>query len=307
MSDSHAIPAWSPSFIGIGAEKAATTWLWSKLDQHPEIEMSQPKELNYFNENFQRGSDWYEKHFRNSTERLQGEISVRYMDDKHAADRILSCFPDVRLLVMLRNPFDRALSHLMHDAQNFYGGVADLQPSHFQTLAAKDDKYVRRSCYAKGLHRFLEVFPREQFGIFFYDDVRERPLELMRQVFAFLQVNPAWVPDELETAVNKSQEYRSVALYRVASGISQAAQAFPVTRGVMEWIHRNTRLRERAFDLLMRDGGRPELTAADVLSADQLQRIASDLQLLQTQWNINIPQGWDVPEPAFAYQTVAAA
>lgn len=307
MSDSHAMPAWSPSFIGIGAEKAATTWLWSKLDQHPEIEMSQPKELNYFNENFQRGSGWYEKHFRNSTGCLQGEISVRYMDDEHAADRMLSCFPSVRLLVMLRNPFDRALSHLMHDAQNCYGGVADLQPVHFQTLATKDDKYVRRSCYANGLQNFLQAFPRDQLGIFFYDDVRERPQELMRRVFRFLQVDPTCVPDELETAVNKSQDYRSVALYRVVSRISQTAQAFPVTRDVMEWIHRNTRLRERAFDLLMRDSGRPEVTAADVLSEDQLHRIADDLHLLQTQWNICAPHSWKLPEPAFTNQTVATA
>jgi len=305
MSDSHAIPAWSPSFIGIGAEKAATTWLWTKLDQHPEIEMSQPKELNYFNENFQRGPSWYEKHFRNSDGCRQGEISVRYMDDERAADRMLNCYPNVRLLVMLRNPFDRTVSHLMHDAQNCYGGVADLQPSHFQTLLAKDDKYIRRSCYAKALSRFLEVFPREQFGVFFYDDVRERPLDLMRQVFKFLQVDPSCVPEELETAVNKSQEYRSVALYRVASRISQTAQTFPVTRGVMEWIHRNTRLRERAFDLLMRDGGRPELTAADVLSADQLHCIAEDLQLLQTQSNIHVPEGWQMPEPTYAAHGVA--
>ena len=292
MSDSHQSDSWSPSFIGIGAEKSATTWVWSKLDQHPAIEMSQPKELNYFNEHFHRGPTWYRKHFTNSAGCLQGEISPWYMDHPGTAGRIAELDPHIRLLVMLRDPLDRALSHLMHDAQNEYGGIADLTAEQLRRLAVHDEKYVRRSCYAVSLDRFLQQFSRDQIGIFFYDDVQNRPRELIQQIYGFLGVDTAFVPADLETPLNKSQNYRSVTLHRIASRVSQTAKAFPVSRGVLEWIYRNTTLRERTIDLLMVDSGRPALKAADVLSDRQMQTIARDMERLPGELLIPVPETW---------------
>ena len=296
MSDSQHSDAWAPSFVGIGAEKSATTWVWSKLDQHPAIEMSQPKELNYFNENFEHGSAWYQKHFANSLDCLQGEISPWYMDHTETPERIASLFPDIRLLVMLRNPFDRAMSHLMHDAQNEYGGVADLTAEQLQRLVVRDEKYVRRSLYACSLERFLEHFDRDRIGVYFYDDVKERPKQLIQEIYEFLGVDANYIPDDLATPLNKSQDYRSVTLHRIASRVSQTAKAFPVTRDLIEWIYRNTTLRERTIDLLMVDSGRPSLTAADVLSEQQIQAIADDLARLKSELNVAIPVTWSVPE-----------
>ncbi|MEZ6127624.1 MAG: sulfotransferase [Planctomycetaceae bacterium] len=306
MSDLHSRRTWSPTFIGIGAEKAATTWVWNKLDQHPAVEMSQPKEVNYFNEQFDRGSAWYEKHFRRTPGCVQGEISPLYLDHPEAAQRIAECCPDVRLLVMLRNPFDRALSHLMHEAQNEYGGVADLTAEHFRVLADRDERFVRRSCYAAGLDGFLKHFRRDRIGLFFYEDVAERPLDLIQRVYRFLAVDDSFVPDGLQTAMNRSEEYRYVTLYRAVAKVSQTAKSFPVTRNLLEWIHRRTTLREQAFAFLTKDGGRPKLTAADVLTAEQLQTIASDLRRLRQELRVAVPSSWNVPRPSgssheFAY------
>jgi hypothetical protein len=295
MSGSQQSDAWAPSFVGIGAEKSATTWVWSKLDQHPTIEMSQPKELNYFNENFGRGSAWYQKHFVNSTDCLQGEISPWYMDHAETAERIARVYPDIRLLVILRNPFDRAMSHLMHDAQNEYGGIADLTAEQLQQLVVRDEKYVRRSSYASSLDRYFDHFDRDQIGVYFYDDVKERPRQLIQEIYKFLGVDASFVPDDLATPLNKSQDYRSVTLHRIASRVSQTAKAFPVTRDLIEWIYRNTTLRERTIDLLMVDSGRPELRAADVLSGEQIAAIASDLERLPDLLNVSIPTTWSVP------------
>ena len=77
---------WSPDFIGIGAEKSATTWAWMILNQHPSIGMSQPKELNFFNDNADQGMDWYRRHFRyDPTSQRCGEISPLYMDHPKVA------------------------------------------------------------------------------------------------------------------------------------------------------------------------------------------------------------------------------
>ena len=164
---------WSPSVIGIGAEKSATTWAWTMLDAHPDVCMSQPKELNYFNvdENFERGASWYRKHFVTTTSTC-GEISPLYLDDNRVAKRIANLYPDIRILVMLRDPFDRAISHLFHDASVHYGIVADLTVRHLRELVAKDPKYIRRSCYARALEPFYRHFEAEQIGVFFFDDVK---------------------------------------------------------------------------------------------------------------------------------------
>ena len=281
---------WGPDFVGIGAEKSATTWAWSQLEAHPNIEMSQPKELNFFNQHFERGLDWYQKHFTGTHGCLQGEISPLYMDCPAAADRMACLNPDLRLLVMLRDPFDRALSHLMHDAQNVYGGVADVSADDLRTLALRDDKYVRRSCYFQGLTPYLDAFPREQLGIFFFDDVADDPETLVRRMYFFVGADSSFVPENLTEKINRTKDYRSVVLYRVIRGISTSANAFAPTRLAMEWVYRNTRLREKTLDLLMVDEGRPPLTPQDVLPEDQLLRIQQDYEQLNR--IIDMPVSW---------------
>lgn len=283
---------WAPDFIGIGAEKAATTWLWANLNVHPAVEMSQPKELNYYNIQFDKGADWYRRHFRQSAGCLQGEISPWYMDDEQCAQRMSAESPNARLLVMLRDPFERAFSHLLHDAQNEFGGIAELTVEQLRSLTTKSGDYVRRSCYTKCLTPFLRQFERQQMHVQFYDDVRIQPQQTIQSVYRFLNVDAEFVPEDCDRAVNKSQNYRSVVLHRVASTVSQTAQAFPVTRDIMDWIHRRTTWRERAIELLMVDSGRPQHSAVDVFSQDQLDCMTEDMKQLSSLLDVAIPEHW---------------
>lgn len=300
-SSSNQPTDWAPDFIGIGAEKAATTWLWANLNAHAGIEMSQPKELNYFNIQFDKGNDWYQQHFRQSPGCLQGEISPWYMDDEHCAARIAAVCPNTRLLVMLRDPFERAFSHLLHDAQNAYGGIADLTASQLQDLASKSDDYVRRSCYSQCLEPFFQHFDHQQIHVEFYDYVKTQPQQTIQNVYRFLHVDSDFTPEDCDRAVNKSQNYRSVVLHRMASTVSQTAQAFPVTRDIMNWIHRRTTWREKAIELLMVDSGRPQLSAADVFSDRQLNQMAEDTEQLNALLKISPPESWSKqPKPSLA-------
>ncbi|MEZ6061051.1 MAG: sulfotransferase [Planctomycetaceae bacterium] len=320
------LESWSPEFIGIGAEKSATTWAWSMLNAHPQIAMSQPKELNYFNDNFHRGPSWYRSHFRNPDAKkvsgtnnaqhpegrsgywfltpfspLHGEISPHYMDCTQAAARIADQYPDTRLLVMLRDPFDRALSHVMHDAQNAYGGVADVTAEQLIRLVQQDDKYIRRSCYAEALTPFFQHFPRNQIGIFFFDDVAAAPLSLIRRLYDFVGADPEFTPTCLTERINRTTNYRSVTVARLLQKASGAARAFPPTRAIVNAVYRRTTLRERVMNWIMVDRGRSEVTAAQVFSAEQLTTISRDLQRLQTELQVEIPEGWTTADsPAAA-------
>jgi hypothetical protein len=214
------------------------------------------------------------------------------MDCLEVAGRIQTDYPDARILVMLRNPFDRAFSHLLHDAQNVYGAISDLNAAQIQALAEADDKYIRRSCYAACLKPFFDCFPREQIGIFFYDSVRSQPDRLVADVYQFVGVDAQFVPEGLTRRINKTQDYRSMTAYRLLRGASVLAKSFPPTRAMMEWLFRSTSLRERTLDLLMVDGGRPELQARDVLTAQQLQRISDDYSRLVHELKVCVPDSW---------------
>lgn len=114
-------------FIGIGAPRSGSTWLFHALGRHPAVCLSEPKEIKYFNRedflrpvidgddespyinpNHARDLDWYARHYRHCpADSLKGEFSPQYLFDDAAPARIHTSFPDVKLLVCLRNPIDR--------------------------------------------------------------------------------------------------------------------------------------------------------------------------------------------------------
>ncbi|GAB5439803.1 MAG: hypothetical protein Fues2KO_01520 [Fuerstiella sp.] len=283
--------AWTPGFIGIGAEKSATTWAWTMLNAHPEVCMSQPKELNYFNidENYQRGSAWYRRHFATPSQ-VAGEISPLYMDDARVADRILESFPETRLLVMLRDPFDRAMSHLFHDASVVYGRVADLTCDELRTLASKDDKYIRRSSYATALTPFFERFPHDRIAVHFFDDVQEHALQTAQDLYRFVGVDAGFVPEQFDQKVNRSQDLRSVA--GLIMGASRTARSFPPARVAMNWIYRRTQMRERVIRWLMVDKGRAQISFDDVFSPADRQQLEAQLSQLSDMLPGCLPESW---------------
>ena len=164
-------------FIGIGAIKCGTTWLFYALGQHPEICLSEPKEIRYFNvEDFMKpyvpGKDelpfinpdhkkdfaWYAKHFTHcSAGSLKGEFSPQYMRDEEAPSRIHRLFPDVKLLVPLRDPI--AKLHSSYWSRTRY--TKKYKDQSFEDSIESDPRYLRETFYAKHLTRYREYFERE--------------------------------------------------------------------------------------------------------------------------------------------------
>lgn len=288
---------WSPDFIGIGAEKSATTWAWTVLNEHPSVCMSQPKELNYFNvdDNFCRGPSWYRKHFAVDT-RCTGEISPLYMDDERVAERIRATCPSARILVMLRNPFDRAISHLFHDASVIYGKVAELTATDLRNLAQKDEKYVRRSRYAAALRPYLTTFPSEQVGVFFFDDVQADGLRLAQRLYRFAGVSTDYRPEQFSQKVNESRDLRSASLAHMMMSASRAAKAFPPTRVALNWVYRRTQMRETVIRLLMVDRGRPQISFREVFTTRQAEMLVQDQLELNELLSGQLPATWINPQ-----------
>jgi hypothetical protein len=208
-----------PDFLLIGAAKAGTTTLHAWLAQHPLVVPSTTKEVHYFDYEFYRGEDWYRTHFPHERERaafagehgrpfLTGESSPTYLSHLWAPERIARALPGVRLLVVLRNPVDRAYSQYQMSVRESLEDLsfeaatereqARLRPElarsrrdrHYRSLPLAKHSYLHRSHYDDQLARWLELYPREQIRVLRAEDLAERPLQTLAAAYEHLGLPP---------------------------------------------------------------------------------------------------------------------
>jgi hypothetical protein len=186
-----------PNLVVVGGLKCGTTSLHHYLNLHPEVEMSRPKELNFFvaELNWPLGPDWYASHFSGRAS-VRGESSPHYTNRPRfegVAERMRSVVADARLVYMVRDPIDRMLSHYLH---NVGGGYDDRTLA--DAFADPESAYVTRSRYFFQLEPYLEEFGPERIEIVGREELkRDRPAT-MRRVFAFLGVDPGFSSEQFE-------------------------------------------------------------------------------------------------------------
>lgn len=175
-----------PSFIVIGAAKAATTWIANQLRARPDVFIPGP-EPHYFSSEFARGEAWYRSWFEEAkTGQAIAEKSADYLAHPDAPQRMADLLPNIRLLIQLRNPVERAYSdYCMYFRRGTVSGDIDTY------LGSPDHDYPRflmDGLYHAHIQRFLDHYPRENVDIVFYDDIRSQPEAVLEQVYAFLDL-----------------------------------------------------------------------------------------------------------------------
>jgi hypothetical protein len=196
-----------PTYVGIGAQKCASTWLHRILAEHPEVAVPVSKEIDFFSWHYDRGYQWYERYFATDkpAARQRGEISPSYFCEPSVPARIARYAPDARILLSLRDPVERALSNHRHEVREGHL-LGDLS---FEAGLANNPMYVEQGLYATHLRRWLEHFPREQLLVVLMDDVEQRPEEVCRTVYRFLGVDDGFVPAGLRERYNRSYASRA--------------------------------------------------------------------------------------------------
>ena len=189
------------------------------------------------------------------------------------------------------------MSNLFHDAHQRQGGVSLATTQTLQKLAREDDKYLRRSLYARSLQPFFDHFPAEQLGVFYFDSLRHNTTQLKRDLYQFVGVDPDFVPAVLHERVNESADWYSPGLARLAIGTSRTAKSFRVTRVLIEWLYRHTQLRERTIEMLSVKRGRPQIDFCDVFTSAEREIVLRDLEHLRTLIPMGLPDSWSVPTP----------
>jgi hypothetical protein len=183
-----------PDFLGIGAQKAGTTWLWENLRRHPGVFVPERKELHYWDNKWERPLAYYAGRFAEGAGRVRGEITPAY--GILPAERIRfihRLLPDLRLVLLLRNPVDRAWSQLAMELGR-EGRKPEEVPADELVAFASSERALRRGDYTAILERWLAVFPEEQLLVGFFEEIREQPRALLRRVFEHLGVDaqPDW-------------------------------------------------------------------------------------------------------------------
>jgi hypothetical protein len=199
-------------FICAGAQKSGTTWLHAQLCRHPQVFMP-TKELNFFYRDLPLS--WYAEQFLGAANgQLCGDISPNYAAFAGLAERIYHICPDARIFHLLRNPIERAFSQWKM-ARHL--GNIPLEVPFFQ--AFRDDlQYMRRRGeYPVILQEYMSFYPLgDRMAVFWYDDIRTRPAELMHNIMSFLGLDRGWISPSLHSVIAPSPDQSVISAHDAA-------------------------------------------------------------------------------------------
>jgi hypothetical protein len=208
-----------PNFLIIGAAKGGTTALHYYLKQHPQIYMSPVKETKFFvfegeKVNYRGPGDLeanrsvitniqaYQAQFEKVTHEIAiGESSPIYLYSPKAPERIQHYIPNVKLIAILRNPADRAFSSFLHLIRDGREWLTDFE----QALKEEEKRiadnwallwyYKNAGFYYLQLKRYFDRFSPSQIRVYLYEDLNNSPIELIQDLFRFLEVDNTFVPN----------------------------------------------------------------------------------------------------------------
>lgn len=213
-----------PDFVIAGAKRGGTTSLYKYVLEHPSIQPLFPgqqhiKGVHYYDSNYNRGLRWYRSHFPLALgdrhlarpglqPAMAGDASPYYLFHPLAAERLARDFPDIRIVIFLRDPVERAYSHFKE--RTHHGGetlsfeaALDAEEDRlrgeaerivaepgYRSVEHENHSYLAQGRYLDMLPRWFSLFPREQFHIAASEDFYADPERHVNEVWAFLGLPP---------------------------------------------------------------------------------------------------------------------
>ena len=254
-----------PDFLIIGAARSGTTALARILQQHPEIFLSTPKEphfLAFANQALDfrgPGDDGMinrvamtdPKQFaelfsaaKPGAKRGEGSVSTLYYH-QHSIGNIQQYCPRAKLIVILRNPVERAFSSYLymvsrgHETLPTFAEALDDEPRRIAANWHHIWHYTRLGMYSEQITAFQQVFPTEQLKVLLFDDLAERPQQVARELYEWLDVEPNFRPDA-SIPVNRSGVPKNQAIHAALQRLQQLPRTKSLLKHLVPW-----KLRER--------------------------------------------------------------
>jgi hypothetical protein len=209
-----------PGFLIIGAQRCGTSSFYELLSRHPSVIRAFGKEIHFFDLQWSRGVEWYRAHFpllsrmralerRRDSRVVTGEATPYYLFHPHAARRAFQIVPNARLIVLLRDPVERAISHHQWMVRHGFETLPlqealDAEPDRlgreekkmiadpmYDSPKHRQFGYVARGRYAEQLRVWMNVFSPEQFLLIRSEDLFERPSDIALDATNFLGLAPS--------------------------------------------------------------------------------------------------------------------
>lgn len=197
-----------PDFVVIGTQKSGTTSLYQYLNQHSKIKMALEKETHYFDLNYEKGTKWYRSLFPIVNKEKKGVIvgdnTPNYFFHPHVPERIHKLLPDAKLIVLLRNPTERAISNYFHDVKKKREKLSIMEALLAEDERTKDEyekmkndknynsynainfSYKARGIYIEQLKRYEKYFSKNNILVLSSEELFSNPNEIMLKIYKFL-------------------------------------------------------------------------------------------------------------------------
>lgn len=201
-----------PDFFVVGAQKCGTTLLYGLLKKHPEIFLPDQKETHYFitrggplsyadsastrlNETSIFKESKYLQLYENAASKIKGEVCPTYLYDANSAERIFSSNPNAKIIIVLRDPIQRAFSAYKHMkargaelSRSFASALKNEEKyidENWQTMS----HYVKGSMYYEQVKRYFDVFPKENITVLCFEEMKANPIECANNILSLFSLS----------------------------------------------------------------------------------------------------------------------
>jgi hypothetical protein len=210
-------------FVGVGPQRAGTSWLHQNFMHHPEVCLPQApvKETFYFDERHHYGLSWYKKYFPADSDQFMGsvgEFGPSYFDVSEASHRIYQLNPECKILINLRNPVDRAYSVFLHYLKH------GLVPPDFTKAIEQEPRLLSCGHYKVHVQRWIDVFGADNIHYVVLDDIKQQPLPTLNKICRFLGIGEFPAHEAIREPVNMASLYKNSQLHGVKHAISRFAR-----------------------------------------------------------------------------------
>jgi hypothetical protein len=187
-----------PDFVGLGAQRSGTTWLYSLIAAHPDVQGEATKELHYFHRFWNRpftadDALAYARFFPRPPGAIAGEWSPGYLSHFWVPPLLPRAAPEARYLVSLRDPVERYRSGVVLQAETRRPGAAAASTA------------FRLGCYGLQLEHLLTSIPRDRLHVVQFEDCIADPATAVAGLYAFLGLDPGFRPTGLDERVNAAR------------------------------------------------------------------------------------------------------
>lgn len=204
-----------PHFIIFGVGRCGTTSLYNYLAEHPNVGEAQEKEIFFFDYHFDQGLSWYKKYFPlkvqgyGKTPWVTGDATPSYMHHPLAPSRIKEILPQVKLILLLRNPVDRAYSHYCQkinaQLETFPFEMAVRHQIAERTFFQKEHilgneqyfrhvyyphAYISKGVYIENIARWFNTFPKQHILVLQNEEMSKKPQRVFQKTLEFLELPP---------------------------------------------------------------------------------------------------------------------